>query len=97
MSLPYTDYLLRTDTAGQMETALVAADLMDADGHLMPGVNLDPIGEIPAILDPEGEVIRPGDNRYHANLRVTVDLTAAQIALLPTFAPAPTVPYRVWA
>jgi hypothetical protein len=42
-------------------------------------------------------VISPGDTRWHTNLRVTFNLTAAQVALLPTFTPPPTIPYRVFA
>jgi hypothetical protein len=100
-----TDYMLRTDTEAQMDDALEAAGLLvevDQGGGelvLMPvaGCYIDRIGPIPAQLDSEGEVIRDGDSRYHLNLRVTIDLTAAQVALLPTFTPTPGVPYRVWA
>lgn len=99
-----TDFMLRTDTEAQMDDALEAAGLLvetDLGGGeiaLVPtaGVTLDRIGPIPAQLDPEGEVIRPGDSRYHANLRMTVELTPAQVAALPTFAPEPSVPYRVF-
>jgi hypothetical protein len=100
-----TDYMLRTDTEAQMDDALEAAELLveiDQGGGelvLMPvaGCYIDRIGPIPPQLDPEGEVIRDGDSRYHLNLRVTIDLTAAQVALLPTFTPTPGVPYRVFA
>ena len=100
------DYLLRTNTEAQMDDALEAAgilretDVGGGTGELamlpVPGAYLDRIGPIPAQLDPEGEVIRPGDSRYHANLRVTFELTAAQVAMLPLVDPAPTVPYRVF-
>jgi hypothetical protein len=100
-----TDYMLRTDTEAQMDDALEAAgiladqDIGDGEMVLIPvaGCYIDRIGPIPPQLDPEGEVIRDGDSRYHLNLRVTIDLTAAQVALLPTFTPTPGVPYRVWA
>lgn len=100
-----TDYMLRTNTEAQMDDALEAAGLLieqDMGGGelvLMPvaGCYVDRIGPIQTQLDPEGEVIRDGDSRYHLNLRVTIDLTAAQVALLPTFTPTPGVPYRVWA
>ena len=99
------DYLLRTNTEAQMDDALEAAGiLVEQDmgkGELallpVPGAYLDRIGPIPAQLDPEGEVIKDGDTRYHANIRVTFDLTAAQVALLPVVSPAPSVPYRVFA
>ena len=101
------DYLLRTTTEAQMDDALEAAgvlretDIGGGTGELallpVPGAYLDRIGPIPAQLDPEGEVIKDGDSRYHANIRVTFDLTAAQIAVLPLVDPAPSVPYRVFA
>jgi hypothetical protein len=100
-----TDFMLRTNTEAQMDDALETAGLLvevdQGDGELvlMPvaGCYVDRIGAIPAQLDPEGDVIRDGDSRYHLNLRVTIDLTAAQVALLPTFTPTPGVPYRVFA
>ena len=99
------DYLLRTTTEAQMDDALEAAGILVeqdmGEGELalmpVPGAYLDRIGPIPAQLDPEGEVIKDGDTRYHANLRVTFDLTAAQVAMLPVVSPAPSVPYRVFA
>ena len=101
-----TDFMLRTTTEAHMDDALEAAgilretDVGGGTGELallpVPGAYLDRIGPIPAQLDPEGEVIKDGDSRFHANLRVTFDLTAAQVAMLPLVAPAPSVPYRVF-
>jgi hypothetical protein len=100
------DYMLRTATEAQMDAALaVAALLVETDiGNgstaLVPaaGVNLDRIGPIPPRYDEDGKPVpRTGDARYHANLRVTVELTPQQVAALPTFAPEPQIPYRVWA
>jgi len=100
-----TDYLLRANTESDMDDALIAAgvaqEVADLDGEVFvvatEGITLDRIGTIPAQLDPEdGTVIRPADNRYHVNLRAIVQLTAAQVAELPVFSPAPTVPYRVF-
>ena len=98
------DYLLRAATESDMDDALISAGLVreitDEDGEvfLLPteGVSLDRIGPIPARVDEENVIISPGDNRYHVNLRATVQLTAAQVAELPVFTPAPTVPYRVF-
>jgi hypothetical protein len=100
-----TDYMLRTDTEAQMDDALEAAGLLvevdQGEGELVlmpiPGCYVDRIGAIPAKLDPEGEIIRPSDNRYHANIRVTFELTEEQVAALPTFTPTPGIPYRVFA
>ena len=98
------DYLLRAATESDLDDALIAAgvaqEVTDDDGEVtvlpVNGITLDRIGSIPAMVDEEGIIIRPGDNRYHANLRATVELTAAQVAALPTFAPEPSVPYRVF-
>jgi hypothetical protein len=87
-----------------MDDALIAAgvaqEITDVDGEItvqpVAGITLDRIGPIPAQVDEDGVIVRPGDNRYHVNLRATVQLTAAQVAELPVFSPAPTVPYRVF-
>jgi hypothetical protein len=100
-----TDYMLRTSTEAQMDAALIAAGLLseqpqeDGSTALVPtaGVNLDRIGAIPPRYEDGKPVAGTGDSRYHANLRMTVELTEEQIALLPTFDPEPQVPYRVWA
>jgi hypothetical protein len=88
-----TDYMLRTDTEAQMDDALEAAGLLvekdTGDGKLvlMPvaGCYVDRIGPI------------KDDTRYHANIRVTFELTPEQVEALPTFTPEPGIPYRVWA
>jgi hypothetical protein len=98
------DYLLRTVTESDMEDALIAAGLAqevtDTDGEVMvlpvSGVAIDRIGPIPAQVDPDGIIIKPGHPEYHANLRVTIELTEEQVEALPTFDPLPSIPYRVW-
>jgi hypothetical protein len=99
-----TDYLLRADNESDMDDALLAAgvaqEVADLDGEVFvvatEGITIDRIGPIPAQVDEDGVILRPGDIRYHVNLRATVQLTAAQVAELPVFSPAPTVPYRVF-
>lgn len=96
------DYLLRSTTESDLDDALIAAGLAeertDEDGEVMvlpvAGMTLDRIGAIPAVVDEEGIIVRPGDNRYHANIRVAEPLSAAQLAELPLVDPLPTVPYR---
>jgi hypothetical protein len=91
------DYLLRSTTESDLDDALIAAGLAEErDIVVLPvmGVTLDRIGPIPAVVDEEGVILRPGDNRYHANLRVAVPLSQAQLAELPLVDPLPTVPYR---
>ena len=100
------DFMLRTDTQDEMDDALIAAGLAqevtDEDGEVMvlpvSGVTIDHIGTIPARLDPEDPsvILKPGDSRWHTNVRVTVELTQGQINALPTFAPTPGIPYRVF-
>ena len=98
------DYLLRSNTESDMDDALIAAgvaqEVADLDGEIFvvatEGITLDRIGPIPALVDEDGTIVRPSDNRYHANIRATIELTAAQVAELPTFAPEPSVPYRVF-
>lgn len=100
-----TDFMLRTDTEDEMLDALIAAglarEIIDEDGEVtvVPvGCDIDHIGPIPARLDPEDPsvILKPGDARWHTNIRVTIELTQAQIDALPTFTPTPTVPYRVF-
>jgi hypothetical protein len=98
------DYLLRSTTESDMDDALIAAgvaqEVTDIEGEVIvlpvTGVTLDRIGPIPAQVDEEGVIVRPGDNRYHANLRATFPLDKAQEDELPTFTPTPGVPYRVF-
>jgi hypothetical protein len=98
------DFMLRATTEDEMDAALEAAGLLleqDIGGGeiiLIPanGITIDRIGPIPVQVDEENVVIRPGDPRYHANLRSTVELTTEQIEALPTFDPEPSVPYRVF-
>jgi hypothetical protein len=97
------DYLLRTTTESDMDDALIAAGLAqevtDEDGEVtvqpVPGVYLDRIGPIPALVDEDGVVIKPGDSRYHMNVRIAAGV-AYDADELPTFTPLPVTPYRVW-
>lgn len=98
------DYLLRSTTESDLDDALIAAGLAEerdiGEGEIavlpVAGVTLDRIGPIPAVVDEEGVIVRPGDNRYHANIRVSFPLDKAQEDELPTFTPTPGVPYRVF-
>lgn len=98
------DYLLRVTTESDLDDALIAAgvaqEVTDSDGEVtvqpVEGITLDRIEAIPAMIDRDGIIVRPSDPRYHANLRATVELTADQVAALPTFTPTPSIPYRVF-
>lgn len=99
------DYLLRTATEARMNDALEAAGILVeqdmGEGELalilVSGAHLDRIGAIPPQYDADGNIVKPGHSEYHANLRVTIELTEEQVEALPTFKPLPSIPYRVWA
>ena len=99
------DYLLRTTTYAAMESALIAANLItdstDVQGVAMTipvsGAYVDHIGAIPPKTDIDGNILSPGDTRWHTNIRVTFEMTPEQVLMLPSFAPEPSIPYRVFA
>jgi len=99
------DYMLRTITEARMNDALEAAgilveqDMGEGEMALIPvaGAYLDRIGAIPPQYDADGNIVKPGHSEYHANLRVTIELTEEQVEALPTFKPLPSIPYRVFA
>ena len=99
------DYMLRTPTESDMEDALIAAgvaqEATDAEGEVMvvptAGISIDHIGAIPPTVDIDGNILKPGDTRWHTNIRAMIELTPEVIEGLPTFEPEPSIPYRVFA
>lgn len=99
------DYLLRTTTESAMEDILIAAgvaqEATDIEGEVMviptAGISIDHIGPIPPKTDIDGNILSPGDTRWHTNIRAMIELTEQQITALPTFTPEPSIPYRVFA
>lgn len=99
------DYMLRTTTESEMEDILIAAgvaqEATDHEGEVTvvptAGVSIDHIGAIPPKTDIDGNILSPGDPRWHTNIRAMIELTEEQITALPTFTPEPTIPYRVFA
>ncbi len=99
------DYLLRTTTESEMEDILIAAgvaqEATDIEGEVMviptQGISIDHIGAIPPKTDIDGNILSPGDTRWHTNIRAMIELTDEQITALPTFTPEPSIPYRVFA
>jgi len=99
------DYLLRTPTESAMEDILIAAGLAkettDTQGEVTvvptAGISIDHIGAIPPTVDIDGNILKPGDPRWHTNIRAMIELTPEQVTALPTFTPEPTIPYRVFA
>ena len=88
-----------------MLTALKSAGLaQDSTGYdgstiVVPtaGISIDHIGAIPPKTDIDGNILSPGDTRWHTNIRAMIELTPEQITALPTFTPEPSIPYRVFA
>jgi len=99
------DYMLRTPTESAMDDILIAAGLaQEATDHegevtVVPteGISIDHIGPIPPTVDIDGNILKPGDTRWHTNIRAMIELTPEVIEGLPTFAPEPSIPYRVFA
>ena len=99
------DYMLRTTTESDMDDALIAAgvaqEVTDIEGEVIiiptQGISIDHIGPIPPTVDIDGNILSPGDTRWHTNIRVTFEMTEQQITALPTFTPEPSIPYRVFA
>lgn len=102
------DYMLRTNTKEEMEQALLSASLLqthtiDEQEVKLPvsGVYVDYIGSITkgGQWDENGqEIVAPTtDSRFHANIRVVIDLTEEQVSALPQVDPPPAIPYRVFA
>lgn len=99
------DYMLRTTTESEMEDILIAAgvaqETTDIEGNVIviptAGISIDHIGAIPPKTDIDGNILSPGDPRWHTNIRAMIELTEQQITALPTFTPEPTIPYRVFA
>ena len=97
--------MLRTTTESEMEDILIAAgvaqEVTDYEGEVMviptAGVSIDHIGAIPPKTDIDGNILSPGDPRWHTNIRAVIELTEQQITALPTFTPEPSIPYRVFA
>jgi hypothetical protein len=88
-----------------MEDILIAAGLAqeatDTQGEVTvvptAGISIDHIGAIPPRVDQDGNILSPGDPRWHTNIRAMIELTPEQVTALPTFTPEPTIPYRVFA
>lgn len=98
-----TDLFLRTDTEQALRD--VCPFLLDEEGYWLTDTvqfSLSVIGAIPPTYGMNedgapGELSDPGDDRFHANLRV---LDPTILDLVPdemTIAPEPDSPVRVWA
>jgi hypothetical protein len=103
------DYLLKYQTETDLNISLIAAGLLqehtNTEGTIysypISGITLDRIGPIfkPEVLNEDGTVFTPAseDLAFHANLRLSFELTPEQEAMLSQVNPPPTIPYRVFA
>jgi hypothetical protein len=93
-----TDLFLRTTTEQDLRNA--CPFLLDEDGdwhHDTLQFSVSVIGSIPPELDENEEVVKPGDDGFHVNVRL-VDLSLLdQFPAEILIAPEPETPIRVWA
>ena len=91
------DLYLKAATEADMNAALLAAGMIDAEGLPTDGVSLDVIGPIVKMdysVEPPVEIDYP---EWHVNVR-SYDLTEEQLAeLTDVIIVPPELPFRVWA
>jgi hypothetical protein len=92
-----TDLYLKATTEADMDTALLEAGVIDAEGNPTQDFSVDQIGPFSKVIgyDEAGEPIVEDYPDWHTNLRGSFD--EEQLALLTPLTVEPTVPYRVWA
>ena len=91
------DLYLKTLTEEDMDTALVAAGIIDDEGNPTPDFSVDQIGPFSKVIgyDAKGNPIVEDYPDWHTNLRGSFD--EKQLALLTPLTVEPAIPYRVWA
>ena len=92
-----TDLYLKATTEADMDTALLEAGVIDAEGNPTQDFSVDQIGPFSKVVgyDEAGEPIVEDYPDWHTNLRGSFD--EDQLALLTPLCVEPPVPYRVWA
>jgi hypothetical protein len=92
-----TDLYLKATTEADIDTALLEAGVIDAEGNPTQDFSVDQIGPFSKVVgyDEAGEPIVEDYPDWHTNLRGSFD--EEQLALLTPLTVEPTVPYRVWA
>ena len=88
-----TDYRLRFSTEAECAEVFAAAQISAPNSKYFTDI----IGQVLPEMDENGVVTKPGDNRWHVNLRCLVELTASQYTELEPFIVTPTNPVRNWA
>lgn len=91
------DLYLKTLTEADMDTALLEAGVIDAEGNPTQDFSVDQIGPFSKVIgyDEDGDPIVEDYPDWHTNLRGSFD--EDQLALLTPLCVEPPVPYRVWA
>lgn len=92
------DLFLRANTEADMKAAVPF--LLDTDGnwhHDTLQFSVSVIGSIPPELDENDEVIKPGDDGFHVNVRLVDLWLLDQFPAAIVIAPEPETPIRVWA
>jgi hypothetical protein len=91
------DLYLMAATEDEMNTALLAAGLINDEGFPVTGVSLDHIGPFSRVTayDEAGEPIVVEYPGWHTNLRLREDIDTS--ALLAYIIDTPATPHRVWA
>jgi hypothetical protein len=92
-----TDIYLKTLTEDGMNSALLEAGIIDAEGNPTQGFSVDQIGPFSKVIgyDEKEEPILENYPDWHTNLRG--NFTEEQLALLKPLSVEPSIPYRVWA
>ncbi len=94
--MTHWDYCLRGADTSAIDACLAAAGLSEDD----PAVSIDRIGAIARLIgyDGEGNSVTEAVQGWHANLRLSFELSVDQLNALSTvMIEAPVVPFRVWA
>ena len=107
-----SDFYLRTDTEAEMIAAFEAAgiNIRNEDGVVIDGAVINYNGtrldlgwlgpiSVPITTGEDPDIVEPPffDPRWHANLRVSGELPAEVLAILPILDPEPSSPVRTWA
>lgn len=91
------DLFLRANSEAEMKAAVPL--LLDTEGnwhHDTLQFSVSVIGVIPPELDEGGEVVKPGDDGFHVNVRIADLSMVGQFPEEIIINPLPATPVRVW-
>ena len=93
------DLYLKADTADEMNVALEAAGLIDAEGQPAREVDIDHIGAISRVTgyDDNGDPIVQRHPGHHTNVRTGFEVKGEAFnAIASLIVEPPATPFRVW-